>query len=337
MFFGPIELKKEQGFTRKDRPVFFSHLNKQKLSQNDPDISSPAIITEEKSGTSSEPLFEGYVSSLSESVDSKMENQFETRLSGAEIFLVVYNLSSMNLCLSKLGIAVYHSTVRIFSVEFGYGSHHSNSTGVFEMDSDSDDNPLSFENNEPQSSGHKNLKKSQVIPMGHCTKTYKEIEEIIEELKIEYIGCQYDLIKHNCNHFTDELCFKLLGKHIPNYVNRIANMAKFIRCLIPKKILKNTISPSQENTANERVQENNSMEINMKRLGRGDDHDRRKLAYKSLVIETQELDADHGQNVMSTRLESPEEKTRRAFQEAETPPGIKNDRKASVKDQDKVH
>lgn len=42
--------------------------------------------------------------------------------------------------------------------------------------------------------------------MGDCTLPYDEIEEIIDEMKIDYIGSSYNLINKNCNHFTDEFC-----------------------------------------------------------------------------------------------------------------------------------
>lgn len=61
--------------------------------------------------------------------------------------------------------------------------------------------------------------------MGDCTLPYYEIEEIIDELKIDYIGSSYNLIHKNCNNFTDEFLQRLLKKKQPSYVNRIARLS----------------------------------------------------------------------------------------------------------------
>lgn len=232
-----IELENDRN-NSKDQPVFHSNAHSQ-LHDETPHNHPTFKSRERQPSMSRSPLFEGYIPSLSASFDSvskRMSLYAVDNSEGTEIFLVIYDLSSLNVCLSKMGIAAYHSTVRIFSVELGYGSHDSSSTGVFELDVD----PKSKTSINALNQTEKNtLPKTRVISMGLCKKSYHEMDAIIEELKMKYIGCQYDLIKHNCNHFSEDLCFKLLGKHIPKYVNRIANLGRLVRCLIPKKILEN--------------------------------------------------------------------------------------------------
>ena len=56
---------------------------------------------------------------------------------------------------------------------------------------------------------------------------YKEIFRVIDELKDKFPGNSYDLIRKNCNTFTNCVCEAILGKSIPGFVNRMAKMGKF--------------------------------------------------------------------------------------------------------------
>lgn len=38
----------------------------------------------------------------------------------------------------------------------------------------------------------------------------------------------------NCNHFADELCFRLTGRHAPPWINRLAGWAIACHCLLPR-------------------------------------------------------------------------------------------------------
>jgi hypothetical protein len=39
---------------------------------------------------------------------------------------------------------------------------------------------------------------------------------------------QYNILTKNCNHFSDALCFELLGAHIPVWINRAAGVGSYI-------------------------------------------------------------------------------------------------------------
>lgn len=56
-----------------------------------------------------------------------------------------------------------------------------------------------------------------------------------------YRANQYDMLKKNCNHFTNELLIMLLGRGLPPYLNRIAYLGSFLHCLVPRKYL--TVTP----------------------------------------------------------------------------------------------
>lgn len=54
--------------------------------------------------------------------------------------------------------------------------------------------------------------------------SHSEFRLFMEELSKKYRGDTYHLISRNCNHFTDDMCMQLTGKHIPGWVNRLARL-----------------------------------------------------------------------------------------------------------------
>jgi hypothetical protein len=59
----------------------------------------------------------------------------------------------------------------------------------------------------------------------------------LEPLKREFAANEYNLFTRNCNHFADALCLKLVGKHIPTYVNRLPTVGYFMSCFLPNSIV----------------------------------------------------------------------------------------------------
>lgn len=50
-------------------------------------------------------------------------------------------------------------------------------------------------------------------------------------MRDDWLGSNYNLLKHNCNHFTEELLIKLCGHaSLPNFVNRAACVADALGC-----------------------------------------------------------------------------------------------------------
>ena len=54
------------------------------------------------------------------------------------------------------------------------------------------------------------------------------MDHILRRFAAKYRGDGYQLVRCNCNHFTNELAQALVGKSIPAYVNRTANIGKGI-------------------------------------------------------------------------------------------------------------
>jgi len=56
----------------------------------------------------------------------------------------------------------------------------------------------------------------------------EEVKAVVEELRLTWHASSYDLLVKNCNHFSDELCLRLTGTHIPKWVNRAANLGAVV-------------------------------------------------------------------------------------------------------------
>lgn len=50
----------------------------------------------------------------------------------------------------------------------------------------------------------------------------------------EYRARAYHLLEKNCNHFADDFAMMLVGRRIPSWINRLANLAIALHCLLPK-------------------------------------------------------------------------------------------------------
>lgn len=56
----------------------------------------------------------------------------------------------------------------------------------------------------------------------------------MEDMACSYYGNMYHLIVKNCNHFCQDVCYKLTGKKIPKWVNRLAQIGNWDLCCIWK-------------------------------------------------------------------------------------------------------
>lgn len=76
----------------------------------------------------------------------------------------------------------------------------------------------------------------ETISMGVYNGTTKDLEITIDELKRSFQGSDYNVLTKNCNCFAEALVQKLLGKSIPGYVNRMAEIGSYFSCLLPPSI-----------------------------------------------------------------------------------------------------
>jgi len=102
-----------------------------------------------------------------------------------------------------------HSTVH--GVEYAFGAHDYPTSGVFEV--------------EPRQCPGFNFRKSILI--GTTALDSSQVREFMERQSASYNGDTYHLIVKNCNHFCKDICYKLTGKSIPTWVNRLARLGIF--------------------------------------------------------------------------------------------------------------
>ncbi|XP_027168363.1 deSI-like protein At4g17486 [Coffea eugenioides] len=131
--------------------------------------------------------------------------------------LNVYDLTSINGYAYWLGLGVYHSGVQVHGVEYAFGAHEYPTTGIFE--------------GEPKQCDGFTFRKS--LLMGWTEMTPGQVRGVMEELAEKYRGNAYNLITKNCNHFCNDACMKLTGNPIPSWVNRLAKLGFFCKCIIP--------------------------------------------------------------------------------------------------------
>ncbi|PIM97627.1 hypothetical protein CDL12_08655 [Handroanthus impetiginosus] len=138
----------------------------------------------------------------------------------APVRLNVYDLTSINGYAYWLGLGVYHSGVQVHEVEYAFGAHEYPTTGIFE--------------GEPRRCDGFTFRKTILI--GFTDLTPEEVRGLMEELAGKYRGNAYNLITKNCNHFCNDVCIRLTGNSIPNWVNRLARIGFFCKCIIPANL-----------------------------------------------------------------------------------------------------
>lgn len=76
--------------------------------------------------------------------------------------------------------------------------------------------------------------------MGAFDGGIQELRRALDTLKENGGGFgpdDYNLVRKNCNHFANALCWALMRKQIPAYVNRLADLGVCCSCLLPKQML----------------------------------------------------------------------------------------------------
>ncbi|KAL2338333.1 hypothetical protein Fmac_012779 [Flemingia macrophylla] len=136
------------------------------------------------------------------------------------VVLNVYDLTPINNYLYWFGFGIFHSGIEVHGKEYGFGAHDFPASGVFEV--------------EPRNCPGFIYRRS--ITLGQTNMTPSEFRTFIENMASEYHGDTYHLITKNCNHFTDDVSYRLIGKQIPGWVNRLAKLGALCSCLLPESL-----------------------------------------------------------------------------------------------------
>ncbi|KAE9609262.1 hypothetical protein Lal_00020674 [Lupinus albus] len=133
------------------------------------------------------------------------------------VYLNVYDLTPINGYAYWFGLGVYHSGVQVHGIEYGFGAHEHDISGIFEV--------------QPRHCPGFTFRKS--IFIGTTDLGQKEVPAFMKKLAQYYSGNTYHLISKNCNHFCCDVCLKLTGKSIPRWVNRLARLGLLCNCVLP--------------------------------------------------------------------------------------------------------
>lgn len=126
-------------------------------------------------------------------------------LEGSIVELAVYDLSrGFAKSLSKQLVgeqidAIYHTGVRAYGLEFFYGG------GIQAMPAEMVEQTYGME-------------PIDVLFLGETGIPFDLFQEFIASISENYTSDSYDILYHNCNHFSDEAVSFLLGQNIPSYI-----------------------------------------------------------------------------------------------------------------------
>ncbi|KAJ1461422.1 PPPDE putative peptidase domain-containing protein [Pelagophyceae sp. CCMP2097] len=141
------------------------------------------------------------------------------RLATVNVYLNVYDFlrmqSATSDALAVLGLGVHHTGLQVDDVEFTY-----NSRGIVRMPT----LQMPF------------CRLNDSLFLGEYPGSKDDLEQVLDELRVDFCAGGYDLLRRNCNHFTRALAARLVGAgRVPRWVNRSAETATFLGFKPPKR------------------------------------------------------------------------------------------------------
>eukprot|EP00929_Paragymnodinium_shiwhaense_P090112 TRINITY_DN50325_c0_g1_i1.p1 TRINITY_DN50325_c0_g1~~TRINITY_DN50325_c0_g1_i1.p1 ORF type:complete len:1189 (+),score=255.11 TRINITY_DN50325_c0_g1_i1:119-3685(+) len=134
-----------------------------------------------------------------------------------EVVLHIYDVSEdprvtrFNNLARVMGTGAFHAGVEIDGMEWSFGANdETGRSGVYNCDP-------------KQNSAHIYR---EAVTMGTVTLTKSELKETLKKLSEEWPGRSYDLLNHNCCHFSDEMCRDLGVGPTPPWVTNLANTSE---------------------------------------------------------------------------------------------------------------
>lgn len=138
---------------------------------------------------------------------------------GGDVYLNVYDLVEQNNWTHWAGVGIYHSGVEIYGVEYAFGGHEYDAPGVFATHPRAAPGTVQWR---------------EAILVGRTHLSPAEVYALVQGMGQEYKGNRYHLLQMNCNTFSSDLCKRLTGTDPPGWVNRLANLAVSLHCLLPQ-------------------------------------------------------------------------------------------------------
>lgn len=130
---------------------------------------------------------------------------------GAPVTLHIYDVSNkkrvrfVNNVLSMMGSGAYHAAVEVYGREWSFG-YKASGSGLFSTT--------------PGGCQAHHYRKP--IPMGNTECTEDQVYDILQEMSAKWRGKDYNLLRHNCTHFSDTFCQALGLQGLPRWVMSLA-------------------------------------------------------------------------------------------------------------------
>lgn len=132
---------------------------------------------------------------------------------GEEVVLHIYSVTRLSAIQRANGVlgalgggGAYHAGVEVFGREWSFGATDDGGTGVF--------------CSRPQKCDEHSYLKA--MPMGNTKMTETQVLQMIGRLTKEWQGEDYDLLRCNCCHFSEELLRRLNVGPAPRWLNSLA-------------------------------------------------------------------------------------------------------------------
>jgi len=107
--------------------------------------------------------------------------------------------------LRAMGTGAFHAGVEVYGKEWSYGFTYKD-TGIFAV--------------VPKECAGPTFRES--LCQGETSLSEEEVDKLISELKPDWIGTEYDLLRHNCCVFSNAFCERLGVKALPKWVTNLA-------------------------------------------------------------------------------------------------------------------
>jgi len=121
-------------------------------------------------------------------------------------------IEKLNKYLTAVGTGAFHGAVEVYGKEYSFGFCQQGS-GIFD--------------NKPKGCSMHHYRES--IELGDTALSEAEVKKLVEEMKPEWQGNQYDLIRRNCVIFSADFAKKLGVKDVPAWVTNLAGAGATIQ------------------------------------------------------------------------------------------------------------
>lgn len=149
-------------------------------------------------------------STSSESFEEDSQSRDSGRRRLDPVVLNVYDwgaapvAQAVNKVLRPVGVGAFHGAVEVYGREWSYG-YTQEGSGVFSCT--------------PRGATQHRFR--ETVPLGETSLSRREVLAVLHEL--EWLGCEYDILRRNCLHWCTELCRRLGVQPPPAWANVLAN------------------------------------------------------------------------------------------------------------------